>query len=72
MGCGNAVWFGVSLGSPVLDALSMTGVAIQTFLGMRMRQKVLHGFGVTDFAEVMGFLVRRGGRAQRQNEKTDD
>ena len=65
MGCGNAVRFGVPLGTPVLDTRAMTGVAIQTLFGMRMRQKVLHGFAVTDFAEVAGFLVRQEGARER-------
>ena len=59
MGRGNAVRFGVPLGSPVLDTLSMTGIAIQAFFGMGMRQKVLHCFAVTHFAEVTGFLIRK-------------
>ena len=67
MGRGNAVRFGVPLGTPVLDTLSMTGVAIQALFGMRMRQKVLHGFAVTHFAEVTGLLIRKQGRAEKQN-----
>jgi len=71
MGCCNAVGFGVPLGTPVLDTLSMACIAIQPLFGMRMRQKILHRFGVTYLAEVTSLLVRRDGRAQRQNEKTD-
>jgi hypothetical protein len=56
----------------MLNALSMAGVAIQTLFGMWMGQKVLHGFAVTHFAEVTGFLVCQEGRAQGQNEKTDE
>ena len=71
MGCCNAVRFGVPLGTPVLDTLSVACVAIHPLFGMRMRQKILHRFGVTYLAEVTSFLVCRDGRAQRQNEKTD-
>ena len=64
MGCGNAVWVGVSLGTPVLDTLSMTGVAIQALFGMGMRQEVLHDFAVTHFAEVARFLACKDRRAE--------
>ena len=69
MGCGNPVGLRMPLGIPVLDALSMTGVAIQTLFGMWVRQKVLHGFGVTHFAEVMSFLVCKDGLRKEENEK---
>jgi hypothetical protein len=65
--CGNAVRFGVPLGTPMLDAFSMTCVAIQTFFGMWMRQKVLHGFAVTHFAEVTSLLVRKERRTEEQD-----
>src|SRR5512138_1665091 len=65
MGCGNAVRFGVPLRASVLNTLPMTGVAIQTLFGMRVREKILHRFGVTHLAEVTDFLIRRNGRAQR-------
>ena len=68
MGCGNAVRFGVPLGSPVFHTPPMTSVAIQVLLGMRMRQEVLDRFAMTDFAEVSGFLVCNDGRTEEQNE----
>ena len=66
MGCGDAVRFGVPLRTPVLDTRSMTGVAIQVLLRMRMRQEVLHRFAMTDFAEVSGFLVCNDGRTDEE------
>ena len=67
MGCGDAVRFGVPLRTPVLDTRAMTGVAIQVFLRMRMRQEVLHRFAMTDFAEVSGLLVCEDRRTEKQN-----
>ena len=71
MGCGNAVGFGMALGTPVLDTLSMTGIAIQPLFGMGVRQEVLHGFAVAHFAEVASFLIAEGGRAKGQKENPE-
>jgi hypothetical protein len=67
MGCRNAVGLGMSLGTPVLDTFSMTGIAIQPLRGMGMRQEVLHCFAVAHFAEVAGFLISKNGRMKKQN-----
>ena len=72
MGSGNPVGFGMTLRTSMLDTLSMTSIAIEPLCGMGMRQEVLHGFAVAHFAELAGFLVRQEGRAQEQNEKTDE
>jgi hypothetical protein len=68
MRCGNTIGLGMSLRSPMLNALSMAGVAIQTLFGMWMGQKVLHGFAVTHFAEISGFFVSNDRRTEEQNE----
>ena len=68
----NAVRFGVPLGTPVLHTVSVTGVAIQALLRMRMRQEVLHCFAVAHFAEVAGLRVCKQGCIEQQNQQASD
>jgi hypothetical protein len=67
MGRGDTIGLGVPLRSPMLDALSMAGVAIQALFGVWMRQKVLHGFAMTHLAEISSFFVCNDRRTEEQN-----
>ncbi len=65
-GRGDSIRLGVPFRIPVPRAFAVTGIALHPGLRVRMREKILHGFAVTDRAQFM--LLGRRQRYQWQQQ----